>query len=618
MTEGSTQAFAATGTYSDDSEQDITSSVTWSSSNTAVATIISGTGLATVVASSGSTTITATLGSISETTTLTASEAVLKSIAVTPSNSSLAKGSTQQFAATGTYTDNSTQDVTTQVTWTSSNTSKATIESATGLATAVADSGSTTVTATLGSGVSGTTTLTTIAATLQSIAVTPGTPSIANGSKQAFVATGTYSDNSTQNITNSVIWHSSDVGVATISDSANPEVATTLAVGTTNITATLSGITSPQATLTATAAVLKSIAITPANPSVANGSKQPFVAIGTYSDNSTQNITSSVTWSSSNTAVATISDPANLGEATTLAVGTTNITATLSGVTSQQSTLSVVAVTLQSIAVTPTSLSLPIGNKQPFIAIGTYSNNSTQNITGSVVWNSSNPAVATIDDPANPGIATTLTAGSTNITATLSGITSQQSTLTVTTAALRAIVITPTNSSIEVGRTQKFVATGLYSDGTEHDITNSVTWSSSNPAMATIDDSMKRGVATGISAGTTNITAALSRITSSSGVLTIIEAKGYPVLGTITLFGIVNKALAFSAKDFIDQFTDADGGNLVKVKVTSLPGNGILALPGKTVIANQEIVVGDLGNLTFTPIANWVGSTSFTWNGSDG
>lgn len=76
----------------------------------------------------------------------------LTSIAVTPAHSSVGLTQTQQFTATGTYADNSSRDLTTQVTWQSSAPSKATISSS-GLATGVA-SGPTTISANLG-GISG-------------------------------------------------------------------------------------------------------------------------------------------------------------------------------------------------------------------------------------------------------------------------------------------------------------------------------------------------------------------------------------------------------------------------------------------------------------------------------
>lgn len=82
-----------------------------------------------------------------------------------------------------------------------------------------------------------------------------------------------------------------------------------------------------------TTANLVSISVTPANLSIDSGATGQFTAIGTYSDNTTKDITASVTWSSSNTAVATISNSTGSnGLATTLVMGTTTITAGLSGI----------------------------------------------------------------------------------------------------------------------------------------------------------------------------------------------------------------------------------------------------------------------------------------------
>src|SRR6266851_9739947 len=140
---------------------------------------------------------------------LTAENATLVSIGVTPANPNLPQGLIRQFTATGTYSDSSTQDLTAQVAWSSSNTGVATIDSA-GLATSVA-AGTTTITATLGL-VSGNTTLTVTNATLSTIDVTPTDPSIANGTTQQFTATGTYSDFTTQDLTTQVAWSSSAAG----------------------------------------------------------------------------------------------------------------------------------------------------------------------------------------------------------------------------------------------------------------------------------------------------------------------------------------------------------------------------------------------------------------------
>jgi Big-like domain-containing protein len=69
---------------------------------------------------------------------------------------------------------------------------------------------------------------------------------------------------------------------------------------------------------------LTSINVTPMNPTISNGNQQQFKATGHYSDGSMQDLTASVTWSSSDTNVATISTG---GLATTVGTGTSTIQA---------------------------------------------------------------------------------------------------------------------------------------------------------------------------------------------------------------------------------------------------------------------------------------------------
>jgi uncharacterized protein YjdB len=246
----------------------------------------------------------------------------LQSIAVTPANTNLSAGETEQFTATGTLSGGGTEDLTDQVTWTSSDNSWATIN-ATGLATAVSP-GSVTISAAL-DGVTGSTGLTVTSATLESIAVTPADTSLPAGETEQLTATGTYSDKSTQNLTDQVTWASSDTSWVTISTTG---LATSVSPGPVTVSAALDGITG-STSLTATAAVLQSIAVTPANPSIATGQTEQFTATGTYSDESTQNLTSQVTWASATTSVATIT---TAGLATAVAPGTSQIGATLDGI----------------------------------------------------------------------------------------------------------------------------------------------------------------------------------------------------------------------------------------------------------------------------------------------
>jgi uncharacterized protein YjdB len=115
-----------------------------------------------VTFAAGTTTISATSGAIVGSTSLTVTSATLQSIAVTPATQSIALGATHQFTATGTYSDNSTQDVTTQVTWFSSRPNVAIVSNTAGsqgLVSAVS-AGMTTLRASAGMGLSGSATVT--------------------------------------------------------------------------------------------------------------------------------------------------------------------------------------------------------------------------------------------------------------------------------------------------------------------------------------------------------------------------------------------------------------------------------------------------------------------------
>jgi sugar lactone lactonase YvrE len=79
-------------------------------------------------------------------------------------------------------------------------------------------------------------------------------------------------------------------------------------------------------------------------------------------------------------------------------------------------------------------------------------------------------------------------------------------------AALVSIAVTPASASVAVGATQQFTATATFADGATRNFTNVVNWISSNPSAATINAS---GLATGVAAGSTNITGGALSVTST-------------------------------------------------------------------------------------------------------
>jgi 6-phosphogluconolactonase (cycloisomerase 2 family) len=277
---------------------------------------------------------------------------------------------------------------------------------------------------------------------------------------------------------------------------------------------------------------LTSIAVVPANGTLHVGLTRQFIATGSFSDGSQQNITASVTWSSSATNVASINNTAGSnGIATAVSAGSTTITAS-SGALSGSTTLNVTSTTLVSIGVTPATPTIAKGTFQQFTATGVYSDNTTQNLTNTVTWHAVNPAVASITTAiGSGGLATGVAPGTTQITATLGGVVGSTN-LKVT--ALVSIAVTPITAAIRITGTQQYKATGTFTDlttQTTQDITTLVTWNSGTVATATISNAAgSNGLATGAAQGTTLITAAWGAITSNANPATLtVAAFAYAV-----------------------------------------------------------------------------------------
>ncbi len=436
---------------------------------------------------------------------------VLRSITVLPNPASVPAGLTQHFTATGHYLDGSTKDLTASVSWSSADTSIATINSA-GLASGVAQGGPVTITAAL-NGINGTAPLTVTAPALQSIGVTPATPSIAAGFTQQFTATGYYSDGSNSVITSSVGWKSSDTAIATIRTTGLARGVS--AGGPVTITASMNLINGT-AKLTVTAPVLTSISVTPANPSVLAGNSQQFTATGNYSNGSTQDLTGSVAWSSSNTSVATISS-SGLGAA--LSNGPTTIAASLNGI---RGSTTMTVVTLQSLTIAPLAQAVFVGSNLQFTATGHYSDGSTRDLTSSAVWSSSKTSVATISSPG--GLATGLGNGTTTIQAASGGL-SVSTSLTVNKVFLQTIVISPSSATVAHGGSQQFTATGYYNNGAVQNLTGVVSWSIAPSKLAGIS-----------STGLATAPAPAAGFTPPSGTATVLaKYEGVTAAGTLVV-----------------------------------------------------------------------------------
>jgi hypothetical protein len=163
-------------------------------------------------------------------------------------------------------------------------------------------------------------------AVLTGITVGP-TTTLPLGTTAPLTATGSYSDGSTQNLTQVATWTSSTSGVLVSNAPGSNGQVTAVSVGPATVTASYGGF-SGNTTVTVTAAVLRSISVSPVNDTLPLGASLSLLATGVYSDGSTQNLTGSSTWSSSSADVSVSNAAGSNGVVTALGIGSAAITAT--------------------------------------------------------------------------------------------------------------------------------------------------------------------------------------------------------------------------------------------------------------------------------------------------
>jgi uncharacterized protein YjdB len=372
------------------------------------------------------------------------------------------------------------------------------------------------------------------AADLISVAVTPATPSVAIGATQQFTATAVYSDGSARDVTRIAAWNSATLAVATVN--ATSGIAVGVNPGSSVITAAFEG-KNGATTLTVLQAKLVSIAVAPATQVLNVGNSQQYLAIGTFDNNTTRDITAVSTFASASPAVATIvANGTGGGMALAKAPGAAVISATSNGL-SGSATLNVLPATFMSLALTPAATTLKIGATRQLAASATYSDGSVVDVTSNTAFVSATPAAVSV--VANAGLMTGVAAGSSTITGTFNGKTAI-ATATTDAATLSSIAVAPATATVAITGTQQFVAIGTYSDSSTAVITSTAQWTSADTGIATV---LNTGVATGIAAGTTAITATANGKSASAN-LTVTATPPPPAstsinLGRATNFGVL-------------------------------------------------------------------------------
>jgi len=426
---GLTRQFSSFVEFTDGSNQEVTLDTQWTSSDTQIATFADNTGRAEAL-TAGLVTVSAEFSSFTGIANLEVVDGEPTEFLITPPVSYLPIGVNENFTASITLATDPIEylDVTEQVVWSIDDPSLASISNEIGLqgqATAISE-GLAIVTASLsfaGQSTTANAELNIIPIRLESIQVNPKSVTVVRGTEGQYTATGIFNDQQTRDITDTVVWTSSNEAVAKISTfGANSGLAVAITPGETDITAALSGL-SDTVIGTVVAPELDTLRIYPEDPSIPLGESQPFAAFAYFKDGSSQDVSNRVNWLSANSALASF-NPRIAGQADTIPTytgtlpDTVDISASLNGISSNTALLTVTTAMPIALKIVPGAGNLPQRVDVNYEAFLEYSDQRTLDVTNQVIWSSSNQAIASISNsPSNEGRVHTIENGLTAISA---------------------------------------------------------------------------------------------------------------------------------------------------------------------------------------------------------
>ncbi|MDX1811910.1 MAG: Ig-like domain-containing protein, partial [Gammaproteobacteria bacterium] len=478
----------ATAHYDTGATELISTGINWSSSNTAIATVNSS-GHVTALAE-GNSVIKASYNGFDASLNLQVSPdaIVLDTITIDNGDINLETNGTATLSVTANYSNNTSSNAS-SVTWQSANTTIATVSN-TGVVTAKAE-GSTTITATYNNK-SDTITVNVqaLTATLDSIAINDGDRTLTVNETADLIVTASYSNNTSSTDLSAISWESSNTNAVTVSASGQ---ITAVAEGNATITATYQQkVASISVTVNPEPVVLESIDITTNSTQLNTFEAVDIAATGHYSNESTQDITSAVSWSSSNADVLSV-DATN---GTKLKAGNTSgnvvITASLDGISVEQD-FSVVVPDTAEISSLSFAISLPSTYllNSPYTLppiYANYSDGSRTLVTDQVSWTSSNTDIASIN---STQFSTGSLVGSATLTAThdVSGKTIDMNVVLTTSAnaTLSQVYLYNPPSTMFFNRSEPLQLRAMFSDNSEAILNSGISWTTDKTNLATVD-----------------------------------------------------------------------------------------------------------------------------------
>ena len=536
-----------------------------------------------------------TVGAVS-----TGSPAKLLYVSVSAPSASIAAGATLKLTATGNLSNGDNSIVSSAVTWSSANTSLATVSND-GTVTTLKP-GVVKLTATTGDK-SGVFELNVTDAVLQSLSVPTGVAdALPLGLTKALSLTGKYSDGSEKTLSSGVTWTVSN-------DKASVDangLLTSKGIGEVVVTGTIAGV-SKDFPLTVSGAVLQSFVVSRKDDSsapIAVGRTVELKVLGKFSDNSSSDISKDVTWTSSNDTVAVLG-----GVLTTQKIGNARISASSGNLTAGMS-VDVGPAELVSLAISTPEIK-PEGLNQNLVLTGTYTDKTTATNLVNVVWSSADTSKVTV---ATNGNVVGKGVGSAKVTASVGGV-STDVLVTVIDPVAKSLTASSALQSIANGATTVINAMATLTNDAVVAVAKSVNWVvESLGGQAVLDISGNSVTLTGTAPGDVNVKGEYQGIFANFNVTVTPVLSGRVALGAAMPYTTVKVVDANGTVSTVE--TDVAGAYSLDTSALRAPFViTVTKLLGDKQIELHSVATSPNGTANVTPLTTAV-SALLSSNGS--
>ncbi|AZV45266.1 hypothetical protein BAOM_4688 [Peribacillus asahii] len=527
---GQTAQLKVIADFPDGTKKDVTKSSVYTSGNTSLA-IVNNSGLVTIPKTTvdGTVTIRSTYaGLLSETVINVTPFREITDVQITPATLTIEQGKSQTVKVIASYSDGTTEDVTSKISFTSSNNGLATIDHH-GVITVPqnAAGGTVEITGTY----SGKTVKSVVTVPskpiLTSLIFTPDAVTLKPNETQQLKVSAEYSDGVIQDVTSQVVYESSNENLATVNSAGLISVNSNATGGTVYIRGSYGGKGGAATITIPSPPVLEGLTFTADKTTVKQGETTQVKVVANYSDGTTEDVTTKANLNSSNINQATVDPAKGIATITDQATGGTVYIRGSYGGKGGAVTLTIPKPpSVESLTFTPDKLTLKQGENAQIQVTATYSDGSTEDVTAKAGLNSSNTSQAAVD-PATGEIKVldSATGGTVYIRGSYGG---KGGVMTLSVPARPSVVslnFTPATKTVKPGDTVQMQVTANYSDGTTKDVTNQALLKSSNTSLATVDPSTGLvKIPTSASNGNVNIQGSYD---GKGGAATITVSKPY-------------------------------------------------------------------------------------------